>query len=516
MTTISDTPPQSTRVDRHNPNAPDQTHAEVAPRATDIAPELPGRHTLLRLDTIKPNPSNVRDDAQALPGITENLREDGVKGLLSPVIVIPQDDGRYLLIDGEQRYWSAADAGQEYIAAIIRDDLADNREQIISMLRQVHRKDPTAVQQARGIQQLALDGMNDDDIARRTGYTPQQVSAGRRVATLNSATVARTHELGLDFTQAAALAEFADDTDIVGSLLEEAEEGPFAFARAVELARSARAAADAEANRRAELTTAGVTLLDDFPRYDDPKIKGIRELRDSQGDRLDIEGHAVCPGHAVLLYRSQDHLKEYAYCTDFRTYGHGQPHYAATTVNRAMTEQQKAERRLVIANNKAMDAANTVRREWLANLLAAKTPPKGTHKLIAETLAGSCDILATWIRGGRKMLDDLLAPGRSRKAGTNRVPSRVSESRYTVISLAAIVAANESAITRASWRAPDPAVAAWLQWCVTNGFQVGKVEQLIIDGVANRAPSQRTAFLTAVATATTDEEADGTAEPLAA
>lgn len=481
--------------------------AEAADTEHTVAkPALPGDYELLPIKQIRPNPDNVRDDAQALPGIVGNLQQDGVRGLLAPVIVTPLDDDTYLIIDGEQRYWSAVEAEQEYLPAIVRDDLAGNREQIISMLRQVHRKDPTAAQQARGIQQLALDGMSDEEIARSTGYHPEQVKAGRCVAALDKHTAERTHALGLDFTQAAALAEFTDEPDTIGTLLEEAEDGgPFAFARAVEQARSARNARETEAARRAELTAAGVTLLPEHPGYHDAKVKEICDLRDAEGQHISAEDHSACPGHAVLLYLAYDHrLTERTYCTDWRKHGHTQYSYSTTTRSGPMTEQEKAERRRIIENNKLMEAANTVRREWLTNLLAGKTPPKGTNKLIAEMLADSGYTLSTWINGGRKMLDYLLSPGKTKRAGTSRVPARVSDARYTVISLAAIAAANESAITRSSWRAPDPAVAKWLQWCITNGFQIGKVEQLIIDGVTNRTTNRRTELTVA----TTNTEPD--------
>ncbi|MCZ7379730.1 ParB/RepB/Spo0J family partition protein [Micromonospora sp. WMMC250] len=493
-------------------DAAEATATDVGVEGTDEAheaPALPGRHCMVRVKNIQPNPGNARDDAQALPGIVQNLHQDGVRGLLSPLIVVPlgpDEDGPYLIIDGEQRYWSAVEANQEWIPVIVREDLAANREQIISMLRQVHRTELTATQQARAIEQLALDGMNDEDIAERTGYQPEQIKAGRQLATLDKRTAERTHTLGLDLTQVAALAEFADEPDRVETLLEEAEEGPFAFARAVERFRGTRAAIAAEAARRAELVTGGVTLLSEHPRYNDPKIKEVIDLRDAEGNRIDAAMHSDCPGHAVRLFLAyDDQLTETNYCVDWRKYGHALPAHAVTSTRSGpMTEEEKAERRRVIENNRAMEVANTVRREWLTAFLTAKTPPKGTAKLIAEMLADSGYILSTWVNGGRKMLDDLLSPGKARRPGTKRVPARgVSDGRYSVISLAAIAAANESGITRSSWRAPDPAVAKWLQWCVANGFQVGAVEQLIIDATANH--TKQRAGLSVVAAPEPDE-----------
>lgn len=99
-----------------------------------------------------------------------------------------------------------------------------------------------------------------------------------------------------------------------------------------------------------------------------------------------------------------------------------------------MIEQEKAERRRVIENKKAIDIANTARREWLTTFLTAKIPPKGTAKLLAEALADSGYILSTWINGGRKMLDELLYPGKAKRAGMKRVPARGNDGRYAVIS----------------------------------------------------------------------------------
>jgi ParB family chromosome partitioning protein len=66
-----------------------------------------------------------------------------------------------------------------------------------------------------------------------------------------------------------------------------------------------------------------------------------------------------------------------------------------------MTEEQKAERETLIANNREMESATKVRREFVKTLLSRKTAPKGwqyfsvhaiTHH--AETASGSDGKLA--------------------------------------------------------------------------------------------------------------------------
>src|SRR3546814_3964790 len=46
-----------------------------------------------------------------------------------------------------------------------------------------------------------------------------------------------------------------------------------------------------------------------------------------------------------------------------------------------MTDEQKAERRTLIANNKAWDSAQVVRREWLTTLLSRKRSEEHTSEL---------------------------------------------------------------------------------------------------------------------------------------
>jgi ParB family chromosome partitioning protein len=179
----------------------------------------------------------------------------------------------------------------------------------------------------------------------------------------------------------------------------------------------------------------------------------------------------------------------------------------------------KDRRRETIANNKAMDAANTVRRKWIADLLAGTAEPKGSKKFIAQELAESSYLLGTWVNGGRKMLDDLLTPGKPRRHGTKRVPARTSETRYTMIALASVIAAHESDITRTTWRNKNESVARYLQWCMLNGYEPGKVEQLIIDkatGNTATTSSSETAqrpALTAVPDTSTGTPADPDTAP---
>jgi ParB family chromosome partitioning protein len=139
----------------------------------------------------------------------------------------------------------------------------------------------------------------------------------------------------------------------------------------------------------ATLTEAGVKITG-APSYDEKTITRISRLRDSTGEPITAENHATCPGHAAYIGRvyGGTHRAEYV-CLDPRANGHTKTDdYGNTgrTSGGAMTEQEKTERREVVANNKAWKSAETVRRTWLRTLAARKTAPTGAGTFLAHTL----------------------------------------------------------------------------------------------------------------------------------
>ena len=73
-----------------------------------------------------------------------------------------------------------------------------------------------------------------------------------------------------------------------------------------------------------------------------------------------------------------------------------------------MTAEAKAERREVIANNKAWDAARPVRRQWLTAFLARRTAPKDAPQWIAATLASCAHDVRRAMEDGHQTALELL------------------------------------------------------------------------------------------------------------
>jgi ParB family transcriptional regulator, chromosome partitioning protein len=159
----------------------------------------------------------------------------------------------------------------------------------------------------------------------------------------------------------------------------------------------------------AELVTAGITVIDRPAWTDTPK--DLDSLARRGAGEITPESHVECPGHAAYVDTFWDcdedaaradnderRVAEATYvCLDPVQYGHIAPasessraQQAADVDDDARKEAEKAERRRVLANNKAWRAAETVRREWLKNFVTRKTAPKGALRYIfAEIAEGS-------------------------------------------------------------------------------------------------------------------------------
>jgi ParB family chromosome partitioning protein len=462
--------------------------APIEPDATDQQATV-GEPAMLSVDALLAHPDNVRDEVQPNPGLVANLKTDGPAGLLYPIIVVDHPDGGgYLILDGHERVLSFQEAAKSrddltHIPAMIRPDLADRAEQIVVMIRTgVHRRQLSSVEVARGLQQLALAGLSEHQIAKRTGYKRPQVKDALAVAGIDADTATKVKTYGLDLHQAAVVADFADDNDAVARLLKSAENGPIAFDKAAAQERDERTEAQKRQARIQELTDAGITVLaeDEIYRHN-PERKRINELL-HDGQPVTPENHAECPGHAVAIEQTFNGFRESAYCTNWRKYKHTDRYGGSRTVTGPMSDEQKAERRTVIANNKAMKAANEVRRKWLVTLFARKSI-KGAARFVAETMVSRPHFIGRWVQKDAPLLDDLLG------TKTNRhdlaiVPASANDPRCIVYALAAIAAAHENEITHETWRHNDSSTARWFQFLRAVGYDLDPVEQMVIDKIA--------------------------------
>jgi ParB family chromosome partitioning protein len=277
-------------------------------------------------------------------------------------------------------------------------------ERIVDQLGEnQHRANIVDVDEVRAHQQLLDLGLSAAQIARQTRTPAKRVRATTTVARSElAAAVLDRYDITLD--QAAVIAGFDDGTpagrEAIKTLTVTAQREPERFAHVVQRVRNDREDTALIAARAAELTDAGIAVLADPD--DHATARRTTDLRpradDPSGTPLRSADHASCPGHAVHLTvlrrwwmrEEGPQVQEESYCLDPNTHGHADRYAGAAAqgpgsqgsgssyagLSEEEKETRRAEKRRVVENNKAWDAAVTVRREWLRTVLLARKRPR--------------------------------------------------------------------------------------------------------------------------------------------
>jgi ParB family chromosome partitioning protein len=141
-----------------------------------VAPREDGEELrVVPVDMIDPNPHQPRTrfDEEGLVALAESIRS---RGVLQPVLVRPQPDGRHQLIAGERRWRAAQLAGLDSVPAIVRrDDDAASLE--VALIENMAREDLDPIEEARACAALTEElGLTREEVGRRVGRSRAAVS----------------------------------------------------------------------------------------------------------------------------------------------------------------------------------------------------------------------------------------------------------------------------------------------------------------------------------------------------
>jgi ParB family chromosome partitioning protein len=106
----------------------------------------------------------------------------------------------------------------------------------------------------------------------------------------------------------------------------------------------------------------------------------------------------------------------------------------------------------VINNNNAWRSAETVRRTWLAGLLARKTPPAGALRFTFTEIGTAHWAVCHSLSQGHQLAAQLLGLGG--KQAIHDALATAADGRAQVIALALILGAYEEHTSTETWRAP--------------------------------------------------------------
>ena len=478
--------------------------------------------------------TNVRADATPDKTLIESVRDLGV---LVPIVAIRTEDGvrvRY----GHRRTRAAVEAGQPNIPVWVfaADNAGTDVDRIVRQWAEnEHRESLTDADRLAAVEQLSAFGVSAAQISKRLRAPRKNVDAALSASKSTLAKAALVRYDFLDLTQAAVVAEFEDDPETVKALVVAARDGR--FDHVAQQARDERARTARVEAFTASLIEQGVTIVErgtgtalrmlvdaertplsadthrDCPGHAahgdrqygqidsvtgsppvisalpvaDDSAEGEAEAEDLDDDEdgYDDEDEDDAPGTTWGEYPTAVYV-----CVDPDTHGH-RPRYGSSTSSgygsekpkrSEMTPEQaeaaRAERRDVIASNKAWNSSVEVRRTWLRTFLARKTPPKGSATFVVAALAQNADTIARV--GGNALAAYLLgcqAATYGRSHDLADLADKATEARAQVLTLALVLAGYEDDTYTGSWRSVNIGTRRYLTFLAACGYTLSDVER---------------------------------------
>jgi ParB family chromosome partitioning protein len=445
--------------------------------ATETAPAAePDPGYLVHLDpTTLVLEDNIRTDDDLDDAFVESVRDNGV--LLPVRAYLAADDARVTVRDGRRRVLAAIKVERPTVPVYVTDP-GGAVERIIQQYEANERRAAmTNTDRIGAWQQLQLAGLSVTAIARATHEKRQVVRDGLKVATSTTAAQAVTeHDLALD--QAAVLIEFEDDPKTVKRLLDTARHNPDGFAHEAQRIRDQRTTDQQIVDLTAQYTERGIQVIA-WPSWGDTETVRLADLTEADGTDLDPETFATRPGYRVAVRESYNGIEVGHFVTDWKKHGLKKRRSGGTAAT--WTEQQKRERRDLIANNKAWPSAEVVRREWLTALLARKTTPKDALLFVATVAAQHPDRLATALSTHQEMAATLL--GGTYEWGKKHplaVLIEANPAKATTALLAVTLGALEQATSKNTWRNPASADVTYFTVIKCWGYVLSDVENLVL------------------------------------
>ena len=142
----------------------------------------------LKLDEIYANPNQPRKifDEKALNELASSIKANGV---IMPIVVNKDGEGKYMIIAGERRYRASKIAGQDTIPAIVKE-YDERRIKEISLIENLQREDLNPIEAATAMKQLMDDyGLTQEELSERIGKSRSAVANTLRLLSLEGEVV---------------------------------------------------------------------------------------------------------------------------------------------------------------------------------------------------------------------------------------------------------------------------------------------------------------------------------------
>lgn len=129
----------------------------------------------LEWSKIIPNPTQPRTefDEEALDELADSIRQ---LGIIQPITVRKDRDGRYIIISGERRWRAAQRAGLERLPVYIRE-VDDENLHAMALVENIQRQDLNAIEIALGMQRLIEEcNLTQEALSEKVGKKRSSVA----------------------------------------------------------------------------------------------------------------------------------------------------------------------------------------------------------------------------------------------------------------------------------------------------------------------------------------------------
>lgn len=249
----------------------------------------------IAIGDIDPNPDQPRRTFQeeSIAQLAQSIREQGV---LQPILVTPQNGGRYRIVAGERRWRASRVAGLDKVPVIVRDmDVIQQME--IALIENLQREDLNPIEVAQGIRSLMQQcGYTQETVANRLSKSRPAVANLLRLLTLPDEVVEFVRQGSLSAGHARVLAGLEDDKQKLALARETIEQG-----YSVRQLEALAAAAKKEPLQPKKPAPKKAALPAELS-----ELEG--RIRETMGVRATLTG-TVKKGKIVLQYYSQEELE---------------------------------------------------------------------------------------------------------------------------------------------------------------------------------------------------------------
>lgn len=185
--------------------------------------EQEGNVTELDINKIYPNPNQPRKhfDEEALQELASSIKTHGV---IQPLVVNREADGKYMIIAGERRWRASNMAGLQKVPVVIKN-YTEKQIKEISIIENLQREDLNPIEAARAIKQLMDEyNLTQEAVADRIGKSRPSVANTLRLLSLYPDVVKMIEDGRLSSGHARSLV-VVDDTTQQLKLAKQAADG---------------------------------------------------------------------------------------------------------------------------------------------------------------------------------------------------------------------------------------------------------------------------------------------------